>query len=582
MTSAQNTPVAKKNPNAEPISSFLNPTLRFNHIIPISFQVPGLEKQADCTVPITMPWEGPTAARRRPGDMVLSHARNSANSATKWAEEVDFRGRISPESGDMDIVRQSTKGARRLRRLSDALAMALAISVPCSAATAPAATPPTLTTLYSFQGGNSGSFLEAGLVLNSTTGVLYGTTAEGGKYGWGTVYQLVPGTGGTWTQTVIYNFNPIGIPGDGASPQANLILGTSGVLYGTTAYGGGSDDGTVFSLSPAGGGAWTEKVIHSFTGPGTGGTGADGADPEAGLVLASSTGVLYGTTYSGGASGLGTVFQLTPATGGTWTERVLYNFAGSPGDGSNPVTGLALATSQVLYGTTYTGGALGYGTVFQLVPSGGGVWTESPIYSFGGTLAVPTNGIDGIGPEGGLTIHYVKTPTGGTSNILYGTTFWAGVTPVGAPPPGTGCPLGGYPAGCGTAFSLTPPATTGAPWTFGVLYTFKGTGSDGAHPSQNMSLNSSGVLYGTTFSGGSTNGVCFGASYPGCGTVFILRPPATSGAAWTESVVHDFNGDDGGGPNGVIPDGTSGIYYGATYNGGTSGGYGTVFQLTPQ
>jgi uncharacterized repeat protein (TIGR03803 family) len=437
--------------------------------------------------------------------------------------------------------------------LSNALAVVLAISVPCSAATEPASAP-TLATLYSFPGGGGGGFLEAGLVLNSTTGVLYGTTADGGAYGWGTVYQLTPGVGGIWTSAVLYSFNPINIPGDGANPQAGLVLGASGVIYGTTAYGGSSDDGTVFSLSPLGGGLWTEQVIHNFTGSVTG--GSDGADPEAGLMLGSS-GVLYGTTYAGGTSGYGMAFQLAPAGGGVWNEKVLYNFKGLT-DGGNPVAGLVQATTQILYGTTYTGGTSGYGTVFQLVPSGGGVWKQTAIYSF-------TNGTDGSGPEAGVTIHYTKTNT-----VLYGSAFWAGSS--------GGCPLGGYPAGCGTVFSLTSPATTGGPWTFAVLYTFKGTGLDGAHPSQNLFLNTSGGLYGTTFSGGSTTDGCFGPSYPGCGTVFLLKPPS-AGGNWTESILHDFNGDDGGGPNGVIS-GASGIFYGTTYVGGTSGGYGSVFQLT--
>jgi uncharacterized repeat protein (TIGR03803 family) len=459
----------------------------------------------------------------------------------------------------MDIVRQSTYGARRLRMLGDALAMALAILVPCSAATVPAATAPVLTTLYSFPGSPGGGFLQAGAVLNSTTGVLYGTTSDGGAYGWGSVYELVPGTGGTWTQTVLYSFNPIGISGDGASPQANLAMGASGVLYGTTTYGGSSDDGTVFSLTPpSSGGPWTEKIIHSFKG------GTDGAQPEAGLVQAPQTEVLYGTTYAGGTSGFGTVFSLTPATGGTWTGRVLYSFSGGT-DGSNPVAGVALATSKILYGTTYEGGTLGYGTVFALTPAAGGVWTESVIYSF-------TNSTDGSGPEGGVTIKYDKTQSG-TVNVLFGSTFWAGSS--------SGCPMGGYTAGCGTVFSLSPPTTSGEPWTFAVLYTFTGAGKDGAHPSQNLSINSGGVVYGTTFSGGSNSDQCFGASYPGCGTIFLLTPSGKPGVAWAETILHDFDGDDGGGPNGVVP-GASGIYYGTTYIGGTSGGYGTVFELAPQ
>jgi uncharacterized repeat protein (TIGR03803 family) len=458
--------------------------------------------------------------------------------------------------------------------LSGVLAMVLAISVPCSAGTVPE-TGPALTTLYSFPGGGGGGFLEAGLVLNSATGVLYGTTADGGLYGWGTVYQLTPPgtgscTGTTWCSTVIYSFNPINKPGDGASPEASLTLNsTNGVLYGTTTFGGTSDDGTVFALTPpaVAGQPWTGNIIHSFTGGTTGGT--DGAEPEASVLL-TSKGVLYGTTYAGGTAGFGTVFSLTPVTGkpGVWTEHVLYNFTGL-GDGGNPVAGLAQSTTQVLYGTTYTGGMAvtgepgsGYGTVFQLAPAGGGVWNESVLYSF-------TNGTDGSGPESGVVIHYTKTAT-----VLYGSAFWAGSL--------TGCPLGGYLAGCGTIFSLTSAAVNGVgPWTLAVLYTFTGAGLDGAHPSQDLVVSTTaGGLYGTTFSGGSTTDACFGPSYPGCGTAFVLKPPTVQGGKWTESILHDFDGDDGGGPNGVIS-GPGGVYYGTTYSGGTAGGYGSVFQLVP-
>lgn len=464
----------------------------------------------------------------------------------------------------MDIVRQSPKRARRLRILGEALATVWIVSVPCGAVTVPAATAPKLTTLYNFPGGGGGSFLESGLVLNPSTGALYGTTADGGAHGWGTVYQLLPGTGGTWTQSLLYSFNPISVPGDGANPQAGLYLNTTtGVLYGTTTYGGTSDNGTVFSLTPGTGGTWTEKVLYSFNGSASG----DGSGPQAALTLSSKTGVLYGTTYAGGTAGFGTVFELLPQTGGIWTEKVLYSFTGLT-DGANPVTGLVQApTTQVLYGTTYAGGASGFGAVFQLVPATGGVWTQSVLYSF-------TNGTDGSGPESPLILHY--TTSGSTTiTVLYGSAFWAGSL--------TGCPLGGYPAGCGTIFSLTGPTTTGSPWTFAVLYAFTGTGTDGAHPYQNLVLNSTGDIYGTTFSGGSTSDSCFGPSYAGCGTAFIVKPPATQGAAWTESPLHDFNGDDGGGPNGLTAGASgSGIYYGSTYVGGTAGGYGSVFQLAPQ
>ena len=441
---------------------------------------------------------------------------------------------------------QTFTRARRLLILGGVLVMTLATLVPCSAAIPDAIT---LKTLYNFPGTPDGGFPEAGLVRNSTTQVLYGTTADGGTYGWGTIFQLVPAGGGVWKHTTLYSFTG---GADGANPEAGLILGSGGVLYGTTTYGGSADYGTVFSMAPAGGGKWTFKTLHTFTG------GKDGANPEAGLYLNSTTGVLYGTTFAGGTSGFGTVYQLSPGTGGAYNEKLLYTFTGGT-DGGNPIAGVVqVASTQVLYGTTYQGGTSGFGTVFQVVPAKGGTWTQSVLYSFAGST-------DGSGPEAGVTV--------GAGSILYGTAFWGGSS--------TGCPLGGYPTGCGTIFSLAPPTTKGNPWTFTVLYTFTGTGTDGAHPSQNLYLASTGTLYGTTFSGGSTSNVCFTASYPGCGAAFSLAPPATSGNPWTETILHDFNGDDGGGPNGLIP-GASGVYYSTTYNGGTLGGFGTLFQLAVQ
>jgi uncharacterized repeat protein (TIGR03803 family) len=149
--------------------------------------------------------------------------------------------------------------------------------------------------------------------------VLYGTTEEGGtgtggtgfacSSGCGTVFSLTPPAtpGGAWTETVLHDFAFTG--GDGAVPEAGVVIGTSGVLYGTTAYGGASDAGTVFSLTPPAspGGAWTETVLHDFTG------GSDGRYPEAGVAMGKSGG-LFGTTDLGGAGtcNCGTVFALKP------------------------------------------------------------------------------------------------------------------------------------------------------------------------------------------------------------------------------------------------------------------------------
>lgn len=165
---------------------------------------------------------------------------------------------------------------------------------------------------------------------------LYGTTSEGGTSGLGTVFRLKD-TSGTWTESVIYNF--AGGTGDGSYPYAGLLL-SGGVFYGTTYYGGTYGAGTVFSLS-ASGNTWTETVIYNFGGAG------DGANPHAPLTV--SSGVLYGTTYNGGASGDGTVFSLTPS-GGSWTEAVLYSFSGT--DGQSPHGGVVVGSEGVLYGTT--------------------------------------------------------------------------------------------------------------------------------------------------------------------------------------------------------------------------------------
>jgi uncharacterized repeat protein (TIGR03803 family) len=434
--------------------------------------------------------------------------------------------------------------------------LALISGIPCVAADPSilAANTPVLTTLHNFEGVDGGA-PSAGLLLAST-GALYGTTWAGGTSGWGTIFELIPpGTGGTWTEKTLHNFTG---GSDGANPMSNLVINSSGVLYGTTYAGGSAGYGTVFALQPVSGGGWNLKVLHNFSG----GT-SDGANPAAGLVT-NSKGVLYGTTYSGGSSGNGTVFEMVPGSGGVWTETVLYHFKGGT-DGANPLAALVLASSGALYGTTYQGGSVtttcgtttctytNWGTVFQLAPGASG-WTENVLYTF-------TGGRDGGAPESALII--------GPRDVLYGSTFWGG-TP-------TPCGLGGYPQGCGTIFQLTPPSASGGSWTQSVLHTFTGQSGDGAHPYRNMAL-ASGKLFGTTFSGGVSDDVCFPASYRGCGTIFSLQPPSSSGGAWTKTNLMIFNGSDGGGPNGALMN--KGTLFGTTITGGGHGGYGTVFAMT--
>jgi uncharacterized repeat protein (TIGR03803 family) len=351
----------------------------------------------------------------------------------------------------------------------------------------------------------------------------------------------------TWTEKVLYSFTG---GSDGANPMGDLVIGAGSVLYGVANQGGANNYGAVFEVIPSTGGTWTEKVIYSFKG------GTDGANPVSGVAL-TNTGVLYGTTVNGGTAGYGTVFSLTPIGGGNWTEKVIYSFQGGTTDGANPMGPLTLSSNAnptTIYGTTYSGGADSFGAVFQIVISGG---AESLLYSF-----TATNG-DGAAPWGRLIL---------SSGSLYGTTFWGGNL--------ADCTLSNYALGCGVAFELTPPSGSGS-WTESILYTFAGGAKDGAHPYGDLVMSPSNALVGSTFSGGSQLNVCFSESYPGCGTIFQLKPPTTQGNPWTETILQGFNGDDGGGPNGVLLVTSNGDIFGTTYVGGIDGGYGTVFELVP-
>jgi len=251
----------------------------------------------------------------------------------------------------------------------------------------------------------------AGLISHG--GIFYGTTSGGGASHGGTVFQLTPSTsGGAWTETVLYSFT--GANGDGQYPNANVTAGANGVLYGTTQSGGASDRGTVFQLTPpsAPGGAWTETVLYSFTGA------SDGGNPLCSMTLGSG-GVLYGTASSGGTMGNGAVFELTPPTsGGAWTETVLYSFTGQKGDGALPYAGVVLGNNGGLFGTTFSGGTVGQGTVFELKPPAtpGGAWTEMVLHHF-------TGGDDGANPYAGLIL---------SKGMFYGTTTVGGASGYGA------------------------------------------------------------------------------------------------------------------------------------------------------
>jgi uncharacterized repeat protein (TIGR03803 family) len=282
----------------------------------------------------------------------------------------------------------------------------------------------------------------------------------------------------------------------------------------------------------------TLKVLHNFDV-----SAGDGNIPYSGLVE-DAAGNLYGTTLEGGAHGFGTVYRLSPTSGGDYEETILYSFKGGPADGANPHAPLFRDSAGNLYSTTVAGGinaaacnsgvpASGCGIVFKLTPTTTGEWTETVLHRFTGT--------DGGSSYSGL----VRDAAGN----FYGATL-----------------LGGG-KGLGTVYQLNPTSTG---WKERVLHSFAGN-ADGAEPFVNcttLALDGHGNLYGSTYVGGAAD----------AGTVFKLTRQ-TSGA-WTERILHTFQGGaDGAKPlAGVILD-KSGNVYGTTTLGG-SGKYGTVFKLT--
>jgi uncharacterized repeat protein (TIGR03803 family) len=243
----------------------------------------------------------------------------------------------------------------------------------------------TLQTLYAFsaEGGKNGQAPTGPLAMDSA-GNLYGTTQGGGheqcdgRGGCGTVFELIRGQGGTWTEKVLYAF---GGPGDGVGPLYGVIFDAAGNLYGTTFTGGlsGGDYGTVFELSPEAGGVWKERILHRFDW-----NGKDGYQPISGLVL-DAAGNLYGTTSSGGAFGAngygGTIFELSPTLEGGWSEKILHNCL-NPHSANGECSGQLISdASGNLYGVSHDGGDH-VGAVYELSPSAGGKWIQNSLYSF--------------------------------------------------------------------------------------------------------------------------------------------------------------------------------------------------------
>jgi uncharacterized repeat protein (TIGR03803 family) len=392
----------------------------------------------------------------------------------------------------------------------------------------------TFKVLYNFTGGTDGAGPWGSLVLDKL-GNLYGTTAAGGAYGDGEVFEVSPNADGTWTESVIHSFLRTGP--EGFDPMSNLIIDAAGNLYGTAMSGGLNNTGTAFELTP-GSSRWSLTLLYTFNS-----YKGDAAGPEGGLIM-DAQGNLYGMA-GGGNPGPGAIYELSPGVGG-WTETVLYSFGTDLSNGYGLLGSLIFDAAGNLYGTTFLGGDLscdpqgyGCGVVFRLTPTRGG-WKENVLYRFTGAPK------DGNSPA-------AQRLAFDSMGRLYGTTLNGG---------GAGC----QGSGCGSIFRLIHSHTG---WNETLVHTFGG-GLNGAYPTSGLTFDQAGNAYGVAGAGG-------GAACD-CGVVFKLAPGANG--KWTYSVLHAFQGSDGTAPeSGVILD-SSGNMYGTTVLGGSSG-FGVVYEIIP-
>ena len=320
---------------------------------------------------------------------------------------------------------------------------------------------------------------------------------------------------------------------DGGDPAAQLIFDGAGNAYGTTVVGGLYGCGTVFELTPLSGGKWQQTVLYSFS------CFDDGKNPYGGVTFDGS-GNLYGTTVAGGSGGActgdgcGVVYKLTPSGGG-WTQTVLYNFTGGD-DGYGPGSAVVLDKAGNVYGTAPDGGAYSQGVIYQLSLKNG-QWQQTVIHAF-------TGGDDGaVGSLGSLLLD--------AAGNLYGVTE-----------------LGGK-YGAGIVFKLS---AAGGSWKLTTLYAFQGL-PDAGYPYGGLIADAKGNLYGTTYFGGAS----------GLGAVFEVGVGPTALAGWKESVLYSFQGDtDASFPTSTLVFDAAGNLYGTSSTGGNpSCDCGTIFKLAP-
>jgi uncharacterized repeat protein (TIGR03803 family) len=453
--------------------------------------------------------------------------------------------------------------------------------------------PPYLQTISATGGTGSLTFsssgsLPAGLSL-STAGVLSGTSTAAGTYSFTVVANDMVGAAGSQSYTVTIN-PAVTIPqpfstlasftgSNGANSSAGLIEGSSGDLFGTTQAGGASGDGTVFELP-------YNSTTHAYGPIATIAVfnGTNGANPFGGLIQ-DSNGNLFGTTFAGGASGFGTVFEV-PYNSSTRTYGSLATLAAfNDLNGSGPEAALIEDGGGDLFGTTVVDGPAGYGTVFELPYNSsthayGAITTVAALDRTDGQ-SVASLVQDSSGDLVGTTVYGGASSDGVVFEVPYNSstqTFGSVTTFVtfngsngslpdaGLIQDGSGNLFGTTAAGgafnSGTVFELP---YSGSTRTYGGLTTVAVFNSTDGNPQAGLVEDSNGNLYGTTDDGGA----------PGVGTVFEVAQG--SGRILT---LFTFHGTDGANPfAGLLMD-AGGNLFGTTSQGGTSGD-GTVFEVTP-
>lgn len=430
-----------------------------------------------------------------------------------------------------------------------------------------------LTTLAEFS-GTSGNALGAeptGGVIQGIDGNFYGTTQDGGTGNFGTVFKVTPA--GVFTSLV--SFTDLSGPNLGSFPNGTLAQDESGNLYGLTLWGGSNGKGTIFKMTTAG----VLTTLISFTG--TAGA-ALGQNPN-GSLTRGADGNFYGMTAAGGTSNLGTIFKVTPA--GALTTLVEFTGDTGANNGANPYADLTLGADGNFYGMTSSGGASGKGTIFKVTPLGDlttlveftGNGSSNKGATPKGTLGLGVDGnFYGMTQNGGAADQgtvFKVTPTGTLTTLMESTGFYRGSTPKGAYPNGSVCvgPDGNFygttfyggTADGGTIFKIDALGRR----TVLVSFTGNAGANRGSAPIAGLVLAGDGNFYGTTLWGGASN----------LGTVFRMTP------AGVHTTLVDFSGNSGAFPGAHpwcrLTVGPDGHLYAVTAEGG-SNGVGVAFRIT--